>query len=175
MLSTDSMVVVMGELIPVRHMPQHRSARKNEYIIIVIIIMGELKARILLTTKELNERSWIPPTKTQPTTGDTISTNNSGTPKGPLATAVEYQLGKPVLLRPGRCSVTVYDILAWSCSPCIDGTALYLTRDIAGAIERCSKYSLDKMIYVVGDQQDTHMAPNASKSCLWWMHHLLIS
>ena len=46
----------------------------------VVAVMGELKARILLTTKESNERSWKPPTKTQSTTGDTISTNNSGTP-----------------------------------------------------------------------------------------------
>jgi len=32
------------------------------------------------------------------------------------------------------------------------------TRDIAGAMERYAKYSFDKMIYVIGDQQDTHIA-----------------
>lgn len=31
-------------------------------------------------------------------------------------------------------------------------------RDIAGAIQRYEKYSFDKMIYVVGDQQDLHVA-----------------
>jgi arginyl-tRNA synthetase len=31
-------------------------------------------------------------------------------------------------------------------------------RDIAGAIERYEKYKFDKMIYVVGDQQDLHVA-----------------
>lgn len=31
-------------------------------------------------------------------------------------------------------------------------------RDIAGAIERFEKYAFDKMIYVVGDQQDLHVA-----------------
>jgi len=31
-------------------------------------------------------------------------------------------------------------------------------RDIAGAIERYEKYKFDKMIYVVGDQQNLHLA-----------------
>jgi arginyl-tRNA synthetase len=39
-----------------------------------------------------------------------------------------------------------------------DGTSLYLTRDIAGAIERYEKYKFDKMIYVVASQQDLHCA-----------------
>lgn len=33
-----------------------------------------------------------------------------------------------------------------------------MVRDIAGAIERYAKYKFDKMIYVVGDQQDFHFA-----------------
>ena len=40
----------------------------------------------------------------------------------------------------------------------LDGTSLYLTRDIAGAIERYEKYKFDKMIYVVASQQDLHCA-----------------
>lgn len=39
-----------------------------------------------------------------------------------------------------------------------DGSSTYLTRDIAGAIERAEKYKFDKMIYVVAAQQDLHMA-----------------
>lgn len=31
-------------------------------------------------------------------------------------------------------------------------------RDIAGAIQRYETYKFDKMIYVVGDQQDLHVA-----------------
>ena len=40
----------------------------------------------------------------------------------------------------------------------VDGTSIYLTRDIGGAIERYEKYKFDKMIYVVGAQQDLHLA-----------------
>ncbi|CAE6419267.1 unnamed protein product [Rhizoctonia solani] len=39
-----------------------------------------------------------------------------------------------------------------------DGTSLYLTRDIAAAIERFEKYKFDKMIYVIASQQDLHCA-----------------
>lgn len=39
-----------------------------------------------------------------------------------------------------------------------DGTSIYLTRDIGGAIERYDKYKFDKMIYVVSAQQDLHLA-----------------
>ncbi|KAH6911628.1 arginyl-tRNA synthetase [Coprinopsis sp. MPI-PUGE-AT-0042] len=39
-----------------------------------------------------------------------------------------------------------------------DGTSIYLTRDIGGAIERYEKYKFDKMIYVVASQQDLHLA-----------------
>lgn len=40
----------------------------------------------------------------------------------------------------------------------LDGTSIYLTRDIGGAIERYEKYKPDKMIYVVSSQQDLHLA-----------------
>ncbi|GAA99174.1 uncharacterized protein L969DRAFT_93636 [Mixia osmundae IAM 14324] len=39
-----------------------------------------------------------------------------------------------------------------------DGTTLYITRDIGGAVERYEKYKFDKMIYVVASQQDLHLA-----------------
>ena len=39
-----------------------------------------------------------------------------------------------------------------------DGTSIYLTRDIGGAIERYEKYKFDKMLYVIASQQDLHVA-----------------
>ena len=39
-----------------------------------------------------------------------------------------------------------------------DGTSIYLSRDIGGAIQRYEKYHFDKMIYVVSSQQDLHLA-----------------
>ncbi|KIW74106.1 arginine-tRNA ligase [Fonsecaea pedrosoi CBS 271.37] len=39
-----------------------------------------------------------------------------------------------------------------------DGTALYLTRDLAAILERYDEYHFDKMIYVVADQQNEHLA-----------------
>jgi arginyl-tRNA synthetase len=41
---------------------------------------------------------------------------------------------------------------------CVDGTSIYLTRDIGGTIERVEKYKPDKMIWVVSSQQDLHLA-----------------
>jgi len=37
-----------------------------------------------------------------------------------------------------------------------DGTTLYITRDLAAAIKRHSKHNLDKMLYVVGADQEKH-------------------
>ncbi|TFY67992.1 hypothetical protein EVJ58_g1284 [Rhodofomes roseus] len=39
-----------------------------------------------------------------------------------------------------------------------DGTSIYLTRDIGGAMERYEKYKFDKMLYVISSQQDLHVA-----------------
>ena len=39
-----------------------------------------------------------------------------------------------------------------------DGTSIYLTRDIGGAVERYDKYKFDKALYVISSQQDMHMA-----------------
>ncbi|KAN0105297.1 hypothetical protein V8E52_010842 [Russula decolorans] len=39
-----------------------------------------------------------------------------------------------------------------------DGTSIYLTRDIGGAIERFEQHKFDKMIYVISSQQDLHTA-----------------
>lgn len=37
-----------------------------------------------------------------------------------------------------------------------DGTTLYLTRDVAAAVDRQARYQFDKSIYIVGDQQRLH-------------------
>lgn len=39
-----------------------------------------------------------------------------------------------------------------------DGTPLYLTRDLAAIHERFDKYHFDRMIYVIADQQNEHVA-----------------
>lgn len=39
-----------------------------------------------------------------------------------------------------------------------DGTPLYLTRDLAHILEREDTYQFDKMIYVIADQQNEHVA-----------------
>ncbi|KAI0246849.1 hypothetical protein BJV78DRAFT_1286027 [Lactifluus subvellereus] len=39
-----------------------------------------------------------------------------------------------------------------------DGTSIYLTRDIGGAIERHEQHKFDKMLYVISSQQDLHTA-----------------
>ncbi|KAG8817852.1 hypothetical protein FRC17_011064 [Serendipita sp. 399] len=51
----------------------------------------------------------------------------------------QWKLGKAILLKK-------------------DGTTMYLTRDIVGAIDRWERYQFDKMIYVVSSQQDLHLA-----------------
>ena len=39
-----------------------------------------------------------------------------------------------------------------------DGTPLYLTRDLAAILERHEKFHFDKMVYVIADQQNEHVA-----------------
>ena len=43
------------------------------------------------------------------------------------------------------------------CRGHVDGTSIYLTRDIGGAIERYERYKLDKIVYVVVAHQDSHL------------------
>ncbi|KAK4706113.1 arginyl-tRNA synthetase, partial [Phenoliferia sp. Uapishka_3] len=60
--------------------------------------------------------------------------------KGALIVDLEkYKLGKTILRKQ-------------------DGTYVYITRDIAGANERWEKFKFDKMVYVVANQQDLHLA-----------------
>lgn len=69
----------------------------------------------------------------------------------------KWKLQKAVLRKKGASiCATVYTsgMLTWSA----DGTSIYLTRDIGGAIERYEKHKFDKMIYVISSQQDLHVA-----------------
>jgi arginyl-tRNA synthetase len=49
-----------------------------------------------------------------------------------------------------------------------DGSTLYLTRDIAAAIDRFTKYNFDKMLYIVDNSQSDHF--NALKAVLYKMN-----
>ncbi|SRR5216684_5418896 len=49
-------------------------------------------------------------------------------------------------------------LYAISCLIHSDGTSIYLTRDIGGAIERHKQHKFDKMLYVISSQQDLHTA-----------------
>lgn len=68
-----------------------------------------------------------------------------------------YPTLTPTLYRSFSLSLTAfYLLLTVLCVRPLDGTSIYLTRDIGGAIERWEKYQFDKMIYVISSQQDLH-------------------
>jgi arginyl-tRNA synthetase len=69
----------------------------------------------------------------------------------------QWKMGKAVLRKRGA-QPCFFFFLASPLSVILDGTSIYLTRDIGGAIERYEKYKFDKMIYVVSSQQDLHLA-----------------
>jgi arginyl-tRNA synthetase len=75
-----------------------------------------------------------------------------------LVNLEEWKLGKAVLRKKGdqKSHGVPFTILIHKCFA--DGTSIYLTRDIGGAIERYEKYKFDKMIYVIGSAQDFHTA-----------------
>lgn len=68
----------------------------------------------------------------------------------------QYKMGKAVLRKRG--SSFLRPLIRFTKDHDEDGTSIYLTRDIGGAIERYEKYKFDKMIYVVSSQQDLHLA-----------------
>ena len=72
----------------------------------------------------------------------------------------KWKLGKAVVRKKGRENFIFCFpfLILLSFFLTIDGTSIYLTRDIGGAIERYQKYAFDKMIYVVSSQQDLHLA-----------------
>ena len=67
-----------------------------------------------------------------------------------------WKLEKPVLQKGGKLSSPSRPFIhQYRLST--DGTSTYMIRDVAGAMERYEKFKFDKMIYVVGDQQDLHV------------------
>ncbi|KDQ13808.1 hypothetical protein BOTBODRAFT_133052 [Botryobasidium botryosum FD-172 SS1] len=107
--------------------------------------LDTLREKGLLTEKtieesEVNKSSWKKIVPASDPEADTSSGKKDGQGSEEIkpAWAVDLgSLGKPVLQKP-------------------NGTSIYIVRDIAGAIQRYQTYSFDKMIYVVGDQQDLH-------------------
>ncbi|KAJ6482894.1 arginyl-tRNA synthetase [Mycena vitilis] len=100
--------------------------------------MQELRTKGLLSEKHKWESQHGRDYKLPPPTDDDGKPLREENP----AWAVDlhrFKLDKPVVQKP-------------------DGTTIYMVRDIAGAVQRFEKYKFDKMIYVVGDQQDLHCA-----------------
>lgn len=109
----------------------------------ILDAMKELKEKNLLSTKTKKESNsdWDAK-RAAMAAGEVAAEEETPSSSSDLALAVDlekWKLGKPVVQKP-------------------DGTTIYIMRDIAGAIERYKKYKFDKMIYVVGDQQDLHVA-----------------
>lgn len=69
----------------------------------------------------------------------------------------KWKMGKAVLRKAGQSCLFffLWLLIDWLL---LDGTSIYLTRDIGGAIERYERWKFDKMIYVVSSQQDLHVA-----------------
>ena len=73
----------------------------------------------------------------------------------------KWKLGKAVLRKKGTLfTILPFPLFLFNSQNCViaDGTSIYLTRDISGAIERYEQYKFDKMIYVVSSQQDLHLS-----------------
>ena len=85
----------------------------------------------------------------------------------------KYKMGKTIVRKAGdwfyrlfpSCHFLILDLFA-------DGTSIYLTRDIGAAIERYEKFKFDKMIYVIANQQDLHVAQFFK--VLTPLHHFII-
>ena len=70
----------------------------------------------------------------------------------------KWKLGKAVLRKKGTFVPLVVSSVSHPCLDDADGTSIYLTRDIGGAIERYERHKFDKMLYVISSQQDLHTA-----------------
>jgi arginyl-tRNA synthetase len=70
----------------------------------------------------------------------------------------KWKLGKAVLRKKGTFVPSVVSLVSHACLNNSDGTSIYLTRDIGGAIERYEQHKFDKMLYVISSQQDLHTA-----------------
>lgn len=72
------------------------------------------------------------------------------------ATLAEVKAKARAQLSEGAWIVDVPDIPTPALVQKRDGTTLYLTRDLAAAIDRNARFSFEKMLYVVSEQQKLH-------------------
>ena len=70
----------------------------------------------------------------------------------------KWKLGKAALRKKGMFVLFVVSPVSHPCLNDSDGTSIYLTRHIGGAIERYEQHKFDKMLYVISSQQDLHTA-----------------
>ena len=73
---------------------------------------------------------------------------------GQLIDLERYKLGKAIVKKKGKNGDPFWLLLLFY----VDGTSIYLARDIGGAMDRYEKYKFDKMIYVISSQQNLHVA-----------------
>ncbi|KAH8817798.1 arginyl-tRNA synthetase [Flagelloscypha sp. PMI_526] len=99
-------------------------------------VLNELKDRNILVEKQKWESDPRRNYKDPPPLGDDGKPLRDEHPAWAVDLR-EFGLEKPVVKKP-------------------DGTTIYMVRDIAEAIQRYEQYHFDKMIYVVGDQQNLH-------------------
>ncbi|KAJ3810983.1 arginyl-tRNA synthetase [Lentinula lateritia] len=101
--------------------------------------LGKLKSKNLLTKKTERESRIGAAALAAEAISDEQDTGDDDQAPDALALDFDqYNLGKPVVQKG-------------------DGTTIYILRDIAGARQRYQLYNFDKMIYVIGDQQDLHV------------------
>ncbi|MBT6995173.1 arginine--tRNA ligase [Candidatus Woesearchaeota archaeon] len=91
---------------------------------------------------------------------------------------------KKLLVEDDGANVVKLDNLGVALIQKSDGSSLYMTRDIATAIDRYKKYKFDKMIYEVGSEQKLHfrqlfkvlelMGHKWSKDCVHVAHGLYL-
>jgi arginyl-tRNA synthetase len=91
---------------------------------------------------------------------------------------------KKLLIEDSGANIVKLDDLGVALIQKSDGSSLYITRDIATAIDRYKKYKFDKMIYEVGSEQKLHfrqlfkvlelMGYNWSKDCVHIAHGLYL-
>ncbi|KAJ3712407.1 arginyl-tRNA synthetase [Lentinula raphanica] len=99
--------------------------------------LEKLRNNGLLTKKTAHE-SRVGAAAAEATSGDQDANDDDNAADALALDLTQWKLGKPVVQKG-------------------DGTTIYILRDIAGARQRYQLYNFDKMIYVIGDQQDLHV------------------
>ncbi|KAJ3858545.1 arginyl-tRNA synthetase [Lentinula novae-zelandiae] len=100
--------------------------------------LEKLKSKNLLTKKTAHE-SRVGAAAAEAAAGEQDAGDDDNAADALALDLAQWKLGKPVVQKG-------------------DGTTIYILRDIAGARQRYESYHFDKMIYVIGDQQDLHVS-----------------